>query len=296
MIRAPRLARARKKVEYQSFTSEHDLDSMHRFYLPPAECRGSSLRLSDREAHHALHVLRLRRGDQLLVLDGEGLQLQCEVSHLTRDAIDLTVRRRESIAPVPYQLTLVQALPKRKLMDAIVQKATELGVFRIVPLLSERVVTHLDSKQQEDKTEHWRALAVEAIKQCGSPWLPRIEGPVTPEAFLARKETFELSLIASLQPNSRHPRELFECFAAQYGRRPQSICVWVGPEGDFTASEIAAAKSAGAVPVSLGKLVLRCETAAIYCLSVLNYELETMARPQINTGLSAWRKESDASG
>jgi len=246
---------------------------MHRFYLPPEQCRDLSLRLIGQEAHHGLRVLRVRRGEQITVLDGAGSQLLCEVCRLTRDAMDLVVRQRETIPPLPYELTLVQALPKGKLMDAIVQKATELGTSRIVPLLSERVVAQLDNEKLKDKAKHWRSVAIEALKQCGSAWLPQIEAPATFAAFIGRGDSFDLSLIASLEPDSRHPRKLFESFESQHGRRPQSICVWVGPEGDFTASEMIAARCAGVFPITLGRLVLRCETAATYCLSILNYEL-----------------------
>ncbi len=247
---------------------------MHRFYLPPEECQTATLILEHREAHHGLHVLRLRRGERVAVLDGAGHEYLCEAQELDREAIRLEVLQKNSIAPLPYQLTLLQAVPKGKLMETIIQKATELGVHRIVPLLSERVVTHLDEESSEHKVDKWRATAIEAIKQCGNPWLPQIEAPLAPKAFLARNEHFDLALIASLQPGSRHPRELFRAFHAERGRLPQAVGVWVGPEGDFTPAEMNAAKSAGALPITLGRLVLRSETAAIYCLSILNYELQ----------------------
>ena len=163
-------------------------------------------------------------------------------------------------------------------MDLIVQKATELGVHRIVPLLSDRVTPHLEAESLAHKRERWQATAIEAIKQCGSPWLPKVELPLSAKAVLARGEKFDLCLIASLQPDSRHPREYFQAFQAERGGVPKSVGIWVGPEGDFTPAEISAAKSAGALPISLGPLILRSETAAIYCVSVLNYELQAAAR------------------
>jgi len=247
---------------------------MHRFFLPPAECQNQFPTLSGSEAHHALHVLRLRRGERVVVLDGAGHELLCEVRELTRDTVELALMQKNFIPPLPYQLTLLQAIPKGKIIEAIIQKGTELGVARIVPLLSDRVVAQLDEDASEDRAEKWRLVAIEAIKQCGSPWLPQIEKPIAPKAFLARGEKFDLPLIASLQPDGRHPREFFNGFHAERQRRPQSVCVWVGPEGDFTPAEMGAVKSAGALPITLGRLVLRSETAAIYCLSVLNYELQ----------------------
>lgn len=193
---------------------------------------------------------------------------------MTQDTIQLAVSQKNSIPPLPYQLTLLQAIPKGKIIESIIQKAVELGAARIVPVLSERVVAQLDEESSTDKAEKWRVVAIEAIKQCGSAWLPQIEVPLSPKTFLARGEKFDLPLIASLQPDSRHPRQYFKQYYAERKRLPQTVGIWVGPEGDFTPAEMSAVKSAGALPVTLGRLVLRSETAAIYCLSVLNYELQ----------------------
>jgi len=247
---------------------------MHRFYLPPDQCRDSSLRLADREAHHAIHVLRVRRGERVAVLDGAGREFLCEVQDIGRDAVQLTIVQQNLVPPLPASVTLLQAIPKGKLFESIVQKTTELGVARIVPILSERVVAHLDDEDGAQKADKWRQVAVEAIKQCGSPWLPQIESPMTPKQFLARKEPFELPLLASLQSDRRHPREYFREFQTEHGRLPASVCVWIGPEGDFTPAEVNAIQAEGVRPITLGRLVLRTETAAVYCLSVLNYELQ----------------------
>lgn len=248
---------------------------MHRFYLPPEACCGPSLALTEREAHHAARVLRLRRGDAVTVLDGAGSECFCEVQDVAKDLVRLHVSRRQTTPPLPSQITLLQAVPKGKLLESVIQKAVELGTHRIVPLLSERVVTRLEGQDAAQKAEKLQHVAIEAIKQCGSPWLPRIETPMTPGEFLARGETFELSLIASLQPGARHAREYFQDFQARHGRKPITTCIWVGPEGDFTPEEVRAAQSAGALPITLGRLVLRVETAATYCLSILNHELQT---------------------
>lgn len=247
---------------------------MHRFYLPPQHCRDSALRLADREAHHAIHVLRVRRGERVTVLDGAGHEFLCEVQETGSEAVQLAVVHKNFVPPLPGQITLLQAIPKGKLFESIVQKATELGVARVVPILSERVIAHLDNEDGAQKAGKWRHVAEEAIKQCGSPWLPQIESPVTPKQFLARKEKFDLPLIASLQSDRRHPRECFREFQAGHGRPPASVCVWIGPEGDFTPAEMNAIKAEDALPITLGRLVLRTETAALYCLSVLNYELQ----------------------
>jgi 16S rRNA (uracil1498-N3)-methyltransferase len=250
---------------------------MHRFHLPPKEISGSPLTLAGREAHHALRVLRLRRGDRVAILDGAGTEYLADIRDFDRDKLQLEIAEKRLTPRPSCPITLLQAVPKGKLIESIIQKATELGVARIVPLLAERVTTHLNGADAARKAEKLQQVAIEAIKQCGATWLPKVEPPISLLAFLARKETFELPLIASLQPGSRHAREYFDGFHQTHGRLPRSICIWVGPEGDFTPDEVAAVIAAGAQPITLGPLVLRVETAAVYCLSILNYELQAAA-------------------
>jgi len=249
---------------------------MHRFYLPPEQCQSQTLFLGGREAHHALHVLRVQLGERVTVLDGTGQECLCEVQERARDQVQLAIIEKRFVPALPYRITLLQALPKGKLIESIIQKATELGAVRIVPLLSARVVAHLDAKEGPSRALKWQLVAIEAVKQSGSAWLPRVDSPLTPQQFLARGETFELPLIGSLQTGSKHPREYFRAFQKEHGRPPASVCIWVGPEGDFTPEELGSIESAGALPITLGRQVLRTETAAIYCLSIVNYELQSL--------------------
>jgi len=245
---------------------------MHRCFLAPEQCRADLLTLTGGEAHHALKVLRVQPGDRVIVLNGAGCEFLCEVVAGRRDEATLSVLEERSIPPLPYQITLAQALPKGKLFESIVQKATELGAFEIVPLLTERVVAHLGDTDRAHKLQKWQAVAVEAIKQCGSAWLPKIVAPMTPQQLVKRAAEFELAVVGSLEPDAEHPRDSFKLFLSERGRVPRSACVWIGPEGDFTTEELALIKSSGARPITLGSLVLRTETAALYCLSILNYE------------------------
>ncbi|HEY0549608.1 MAG TPA: RsmE family RNA methyltransferase, partial [Verrucomicrobiae bacterium] len=187
--------------------------------------------------------------------------------------VSLLVLEQKTFPAASCAITLLQAIPKGKIIESIIQKATELGVVRVVPILSERVVMQLDSDSAEAKAGKWQQIAIEAIKQCGSAWLPQVEAPVTPHEFLKRQEPFDLLLVGCLESGSRHPRVWFEEFMARHQRLPGSIGIWVGPEGDFSGDEYAAIQKGGALPITLGPLVLRVETAATYCLSVLNYEL-----------------------
>ncbi|HEU6448263.1 MAG TPA: RsmE family RNA methyltransferase [Verrucomicrobiae bacterium] len=247
--------------------------SLHRFFLPPESCTGDLLRLDKREAHHALHVLRLKHGDEAVVLDGAGNEFLCQVENASRDSMTLRVAKKNSIAAPPCSITLLVGIPKGKIIESIIQKSVELGVCRIVPLLTERVVTHLDGDSADAKREKWQQVAVEAIKQCGAAWLPKIETPVSISDFRIQNSDFDLQLVGSLQKERRHPREIISEFEKANRRLPKPVAVWIGPEGDFTLDELQAIQNAGAQPITLGNLTLRVETAAIYCLSFLNYEL-----------------------
>lgn len=246
---------------------------MHRFYLPPENCRGKTLRLEGREAHHALHVLRLRPGDAVTVLNGAGDVFRCRVADAAKSTLALEVEEKISTPAPRCLISLFVAVPKGKIIEDIIQKAVELGAHRVVPLLTERVVMQLDGGGAEQKREKWRQVAIEAAKQCGAAWLPQVEAPVALKDFLARHELPELTMVGSLQTERRHPREVFAEFQSSHARPPASAGVWIGPEGDFTLTELQAIEATGARPVTLGDLTLRVETAAIYCLSLLRYEL-----------------------
>lgn len=246
---------------------------MHRFYLPPSQISGDRLHLADREAHHAIHVLRLKPGETVEALNGEGERFICEVQSASRKEVALAIRERHKAPPRHFEIVLLQAIVKGRTMETIIQKATELGVARIVPLQTERVVSQLDEEGAQNKQSKWQIIAIEAIKQCGSPWLPRIDAPITPAAFIEHPEKFDLSLVGSLEGDGRPIRHWF----AATGTPPHAVSVWIGPEGDFTGAELNLIRSAGAKPITLGDLVLRADTAAIYSLSVIRHELEYSA-------------------
>lgn len=249
---------------------------MHRFYAPNAPSNASDITLIDDEAHHAVQVLRVRKGERVSVLNGTGDELSCEVQEATKKSVQLRVIEiQQSPAPIS-SITLIQGIPKGKIIESIIQKATELGVSRIVPLLSERVVTHLEDDSVEEKREKWQRVAIEACKQCGQRWLPKVEAPIATNDFLARRDKFEFAVVGCLEKDSRHLKEFFGKFVAEQKRAPKTVGVWVGPEGDFSPAEYAAIKQLGAHPITFGALVLRSETAATYALSIINHELQSI--------------------
>jgi len=238
---------------------------MHRLFLSAPDTGGAELEIAGREAHHGLHVLRLRRGEEVIVLDGAGGEHVCEVSELGRHVLRLRVKETHKRQPPPYQITLFQALPKGKAFELILQKAAELGAYRIVPLITERVVPQVE--QDESKLDKWKWIMIDAMKQCGNPWMPLLEPARKFADALRQAKEFDLNLVGSLHEGRRHPREWFQAPAS-------TVAVWVGPEGDFTAGEMESLMSADVKPMSLGRLVLRSDTAAICALAIVNYELE----------------------
>lgn len=245
-----------------------------RVFCAPATAEPAEITLSSDESHHLVAVNRARAGDTVTAFDGRGMEWICTLKEADKRSARLQVRFTQRAKPLAYEITLGQALPKGAGMDAIIRKATELGVARIVPLESERTQVHLDGERTERKLEKWQAAALEAAKQCGNPWLPEIVPVQGAAAFLESARGFDLKLIASLQPGAQSLKAVLAAFRAAKGRAPLKALWIVGPEGDFTPAELSLSKTCGFEPITLGPLVLRCETAAVYAISVLSYELQ----------------------
>ncbi|HEY2343793.1 MAG TPA: 16S rRNA (uracil(1498)-N(3))-methyltransferase [Chthoniobacteraceae bacterium] len=244
--------------------------SSHRFYIPPHAWKPERLALDPGEAHHALDVLRLEPAARVTVFNGEGAEATAEIVKVGRGSIELKKIASSKTPPLACAVTLAQAVPKGKNMELIIEKATELGAAAIAPLLSERTVVHCGKDEALKKKQKWQRVAVEACKQCGQNWLPRIETPQTPKDFFQAGQRFDLMLVASLQPDAKHLKAILSEHGA---KRPQSVLILVGPEGDFTPAELSLVRSHGCFPITLGPIILRTETAAIYCLSILSHEL-----------------------
>jgi 16S rRNA (uracil1498-N3)-methyltransferase len=246
---------------------------MHRFYVAPEEWNADTLALTGPEAHHCRTVLRLEAGDKVVLFNGRGREVTAEISSIGSGEIRLRKLHEAQTPPLRCQITLAQAIPKGKNMDLIVQKAVEIGAAEIAPILSDRTVVRLDDDSASAKQAKWQTVAVEAAKQCGQNWLPQVHAPQTMAQFFAEQRRFDLQLIGSLQSDAMHLKKILAQYEGEHSDRPATVLMVVGPEGDFTPAELALARSHGCRPITLGPIVLRVETAAIYCLSVLSYEL-----------------------
>lgn len=259
-----------------------------RAYAPDASANATEIRLAADESHHLVVVNRCQRGDPVVAFDGRGREWLCDCVDAAKSATVLRVRSTHPAPPLPCAITLAQALPKGATMEEIVRQATELGAARIVPLITERTQVHLEADRADKKIEKWRVAAVEAAKQCGNPWVPEIAPlqkldtllrwasavPSSPSSADGGAPVFDLKFVASLHAGARPLRGVVDNWRAEHNRPPRQALWLVGPEGDFSPAEMAACAAAGCVPVTLGPLVLRCDTAAVSALSVLSYELQ----------------------
>ena len=247
---------------------------MHRFYVSPENWNPSALSLRGSEAHHLRDVLRMDVGEKAVLFNGRGREITAEIVDLSSDEIRLRKLHEAETPPLRCRIVLGQAIPKGKNMELIVQKAVEIGAAEITPIISDRTIVQVDSETAAQKQSKWQQIAIEAAKQCGQNWLPRVHMPrKLGEFFSVAEGSFDLRLIGSLQPDAQHFKKILADYWSEHQERPRSVLMLVGPEGDFTPAELALARRHGCRPITLGPIILRVETAAIYCLSVLSYEL-----------------------
>lgn len=246
---------------------------MHRFYLKTGALAGAVVTLEEGESHHAARVLRLENGAPVEILDGAGRCLRGRVVEVHKRATRVEVHEVEC-RPAPPRVGLAPSLIKGKAMDFLVQKATELGVARLRPLVTDRSVVRVTPEEGAGRVADWTRTALEACKQCGNPWLPEIDAPTTLGALL-RAADLGLLVVASLRGDALPVRAAL----GQGMPLPGGVTLVLGPEGDFTPGEEEALRAAGARPISLGPLVLRAETAAVAGLAVIQYELGLGPKP-----------------
>jgi len=181
-----------------------------RAFWTPDAADPAAITLDEDESRHLVAVNRAGSGDTVTVFDGRGTEWICILRQADRRSARLEVRFAQKAKPLPYHITLGQALPKGGGMDAIVRKATELGAARIVPLESERTQVHLGEERSDRKIERWRTAAIEAAKQCGNPWLPEIAAVQGAAAFMESATGYDLKLVASLQPGALALRDVLK--------------------------------------------------------------------------------------
>ena len=242
---------------------------MNRYFIPADQWKDDYLSLSQEEAKHCSRVMRAREGDEIEIFDGKGRYASCIISSISRNAVDCRVMHQASSPQVKHPVTLCQAIPKGSNMEWIVQKAVELGVSKIQPLITAHTVARPDSAAK--KCNKWQRVALEACKQCGQNYLPEIAMPESYETWLQNFSFDGARLIAALDERAIHLKEHFAAQAPKAG-----VALLIGPEGDFSRTEYDAAFMADFQPVHFGNIVLRVETASLYGLSVIQHELSAL--------------------
>lgn len=245
---------------------------MHHFFVTPDQVRDGRIYIDGSDVNHIKNVLRMRIGETLKISDGNNKKYLCQIETMTSDEICVLIMEEQSQdTELPSRIVLFQGLPKGDKMELIVQKAVELGAYEIVPVATRRSVVKLDAKKASKKVERWNNIAESGAKQSGRNVIPKVTDVLSfKEAVLYAKKLDAVLIPYELAEGMSKTREIIS------GIKPgQSIGVFIGPEGGFEAEEVAFAMHEGAAPVTLGKRILRTETAGLTTLSVLMYHLES---------------------
>ncbi len=241
-------------------------------FTPPGTLSADLVALSPEESHHLARVLRVEAGQELTLFDGVGTRAEGIVEAVTKKEVTVRIITRETVPPPAVEITLIQAVCKPDRFELILQKATELGVRRIQPVITQNA--SLPAGKIEKMAERGEAIIRNAAQQCGAAWLPEFQ-PLENQLrwgteILPNIGKYDVAFIGSLHPNAKPFRKAFQTLDKL---KIKTAALLIGPEGDFAAEEVNAAVAAGAIPVTFGNQILRTETAAIFGLSVLAYEL-----------------------
>ncbi len=245
---------------------------MHHFFVTPEQINARSVRITGGDVNHIRNVLRMQPGEQITVSDGaDGKEYRCELAEIGENCIMAKIMWAEEIgAELPSQICLFQGLPKGDKMELIIQKAVELGAAKIVPMATKRAVVRLDAKKEEAKRKRWNAIAESAAKQSKRGIVPEVTRVMTFAEAVEYAAGFDKKLIPyELAEGMERTRGLIAGIAPG-----ESVAVFIGPEGGFDEQEIELARAAGVQPLTLGRRILRTETAGMTVLSVLMFRLE----------------------
>jgi len=244
---------------------------MSRFYVRPDARRGDKLYIDGDEAHHILDVMRLKKGDQVIAFDGTGDEHSGIIEEVGKNSLEVKIlETRPRGEGRGYTITLAQSVPKKDVMDYIVQKTTELGIDAVIPMVTRRTIVRIKREKAGLKTKRWDDIAREAAKQCGRTTVPAIEDSLTFEKVMDRVKDYDIVLMPAVEDVKR--ASVTDALSDFKGK---SILILIGPEGGFDKTEIERAGEKKVRFVTLGNNTLRCDTAAIAAIAMVNAVLET---------------------
>lgn len=246
---------------------------MYRFFVEPSQIQDKRIVITGSDVNHIRNVLRMKVGEEIAVSNGtDSREYRCGIEEYTQDEVICTLRFiKEDGVELPSKIYLFQGLPKADKMELIIQKAVELGVYEVIPVAAKRCVVKLDAKKAAARTARWQGIAEAAAKQSRRSVVPAVHDVMDMRAAVAYAQNMEIRLIPyELAEDMARTREVIGAVGAG-----GSIAVFIGPEGGFEESEIQAAMEAGIEPITLGRRILRTETAGLTVLSWLMYQLES---------------------
>ena len=247
-----------------------------RIYSPGQKSADGAIELGKEDLHYIKTVLRLKPKDRITVFDGGGCEYETIIDRFTPASVVLTVSAVNHVQELPVRITLAQSLPKERKMDLIVQKATELGVWRIIPFISSRTVPRLTAEKRASRTDRWRKIASEASKQCLRAHVPEIGEIVSYPAMLDQANSQSLNIIFWEEEATRGIKDIFNDASSS---KKQDIMVVIGPEGGFSRDEAAMAQEKGFLAAHLGRQILRVETASLAVMAIIQYERGLIGSP-----------------
>ena len=244
---------------------------MHHFFVTPQQISGDKIRIEGGDVNHMKNVLRMKLHEKAEISDGESRTYLCEVEAYEEDVAVLHIlEEMEADTEPASKLYLFQGLPKSDKMELIVQKAVELGVYQVIPVAMKRSVVRLDDKKAAKKADRWNSIAESAAKQAGRSRIPEVTMPLSYNEALKMAEELDVTLLPyELAGGMEVTREVIRQI-----KSGQSVVIFIGPEGGFEPEEVDAAVSMGAKVITLGRRILRTETAGLATLAVLMFELE----------------------
>lgn len=250
----------------------------HRFFVAPEKIEGDTIEITGEDVRHIVKVLRLKNGDEVIIADGTGQEYYGKLAAAKKERVTVKVERKAFAASEPpVKVTLLQGIPKGDKMELIVQKCTELGIFRIVPVAAARTIVQLSPEKARNRVERWQRVAEEAAKQSQRAIIPCVEEVRTVEAAIS-KFGQGLMLVPWEEERSRTMKEVLQ----QHGQA-KDVTLLIGPEGGLEASEVELAMSQNAVPVTLGPRILRTETAGWAALTMILYELGDLGGTKVGS-------------
>ena len=243
---------------------------MYHFFIQPEQVAAEEVTILGSDVNHIKNVLRMKQGEKICVNDGSHEYL-CSIAHLETESVTASIEQvSDKTSELPAKIVLFQGLPKADKMETIIQKCVELGVYEIVPVQMKRCVVKLDSKKEEAKRKRWQAISESAAKQAGRGLIPQVHPLMTYKEALAYAAGMEHILVPF-----EHAKNMEATRTALTAVKPgEQVAIFIGPEGGFEDEEVAQAEAQGARAITLGRRILRTETAGMAVLAMLGYVLE----------------------